>query len=169
MVTEATQRQLLLRIAEKLKARRLTLCTAESCTGGLIGALCTSLPGSSAWFVGGIVAYDNTLKERLLGVPAGTLLQYGAVSKETAGAMLSGALKACSADCAIAVTGIAGPDGGSAEKPVGYAVIGVTAPDRLDAQKTQEVIIAKTFSGGRAANRMSAANKALQMLDALVS
>jgi nicotinamide-nucleotide amidase len=168
MAAEATQRQLILRMAEKLKARSLTLCTAESCTGGLISALCTSLPGSSAWFAGGIVAYDNALKERLLGVPAGTLLQYGAVSKETARAMLSGALKACVADCAIAVTGIAGPDGGSAEKPVGYVVIGVTVPDRLDAQKAQEVIIAKTFSGDRAGNRMSAATKALQMLDALV-
>jgi PncC family amidohydrolase len=166
MATEEIQRRLLAGIAEKLKDRRLTLCTAESCTGGLVGALCTSLPGSSAWFKGGIIAYDNELKERLLGVPAEILRQYGAVSKACAGAMLAGALRACSADCAIAITGIAGPDGGSAAKPVGFVVIGVAVPDKTAAHK--EVIISKTFSGDRAANRLSAATKALQMLDALV-
>jgi PncC family amidohydrolase len=170
MPADETQQMLIKSVAKKLTARRLTLCTAESCTGGLVGALCTSLPGSSAWFAGGIIAYDNSLKERLLGVPAEILHQYGAVSKETARVMLIGARKACAADCAIAITGIAGPDGGSVEKPVGFVVIGVAVPNKLLAEQQcpQEVIISKTFSGDRSDNRWSAAIKALQMLDALV-
>ncbi|HAL92724.1 MAG TPA: hypothetical protein DCM68_06845, partial [Verrucomicrobia bacterium] len=110
---------LLKKIAAALLARHQTLATAESCTGGLVGAALTSLPGSSAWYFGGIVAYSNALKPRLLGVPAETLAAHGAVSPETARAMAEGARKKCKADFALSVTGIAGPDGGTPEKPVG--------------------------------------------------
>jgi PncC family amidohydrolase len=158
MMTDTTRLRLITDIAEKLGSKKLTLCTAESCTGGLTGALCTSVPGSSAWFMGGIIAYANSIKEHLLKVPAEVLRQYGAVSRETAGAMLTGALQACAADCAIAITGVAGPDGGNAEKPVGFVITGIAVPGR-------QLITETTFHGDRAAIRLSAATQALQMLN----
>ncbi len=95
------------------------VATAESCTGGLIAALLTEIPGSSSVVERGFVVYSNAAKEELLAVPASTLARYGAVSEETARAMAEGALKASRADIAVSVTGIAGPDGGTAAKPVG--------------------------------------------------
>ena len=106
-------------IAAALLARRQTLATAESCTGGLVGALLTGRPGSSAWYLGGIVAYANDLKLRLLGVPADVLAAQGAVSLAVAEAMAAGARAAARSDYAVSLTGIAGPDGGSPQKPVG--------------------------------------------------
>lgn len=106
-----------LRILFKEKA--LTLSTAESCTGGFLSHKLTSVPGSSEYFMGSIISYDNALKENLLNVPEETLTKYGAVSEETVLAMLKGALQACKTDVAIAISGIAGPGGGSVEKPVG--------------------------------------------------
>lgn len=103
----------------RLRAKRWTLCTAESCTGGLIAGLLTEIPGSSDVVDRGFVTYANRAKTALLGVPALLIDRYGAVSAETAAAMVSGALRQSPCDLAIAVTGIAGPGGGTADKPVG--------------------------------------------------
>lgn len=115
----------------------LTLSTAESCTGGLLGARITSVPGSSAVFRGGIVSYHNDAKERLLHVPAEVLEQWGAVSAPTAEAMAAGARRALGTDLALSITGVAGPDGGSAEKPVGLVFIGLADADRTRASRYQ--------------------------------
>lgn len=159
--------------SEKLRRHNLKLCTAESCTGGLLSSLCTSRPGSSRWFNGCVVAYDNSLKINLLGVPPETLAEYGAVSRETARAMAEGALKACGADCAISITGIAGPDGGSADKPVGTVVIGLALPGHLGKDAVRKGCGPETyvfarehlFHGPRDMVRMLAAIRALQVLE----
>jgi nicotinamide-nucleotide amidase len=106
-------------LAHMLRERGLLLVTAESCTGGLIAAACTSIAGSSDWFERGIVSYSNEAKTELLGVPATLIGKHGAVSAEVAKAMAEGALVHSPADLSLAVTGIAGPSGGSAAKPVG--------------------------------------------------
>jgi len=106
-------------LASLLQARGQSLATAESCTGGLIAASCTELAGSSAWFERGFVTYSNAAKTELLGVPAELIDRHGAVSEEVARAMAAGALTHSRADIAVAVTGIAGPTGGSDAKPVG--------------------------------------------------
>ena len=106
-----------------LKSNEKKIATAESCTGGWIAQIITEVSGSSAWFDRGFVTYSNSSKMQMLGVRPETLAQYGAVSAQTATAMVTGALAHSDADCAIAVTGIAGPDGGSAEKPVGTVFI----------------------------------------------
>jgi nicotinamide-nucleotide amidase len=104
-----------------LAGRGLSLACAESCTGGLVAASLTDIPGASSVLWGGVVAYSNDCKSRLLGVPSGTIAEFGAVSREVAAAMAAGALAASGggADLALAITGIAGPEGGSAAKPVG--------------------------------------------------
>ena len=107
------------RVGARLKARRLKLATAESCTGGWIAQAVTSVAGSSDWFERGFVTYSNEAKKELLGVASRTLSRHGAVSEETAREMASGALRRSAAHVAIAVTGIAGPGGGTREKPVG--------------------------------------------------
>ena len=144
-------------LATALLARRQTLATAESCTGGLVGAALTGLPGSSAWYLGGVVAYANELKIRLLGVPAEILAAHGAVSLETARAMAAGARAATGADFAVAITGIAGPAGGTPEKPVGLVFIGVAAPHGTATFKHH-------FSGSRAEIRQAATEAALRHL-----
>jgi len=106
------------KLAEQLIKRNQTLCTVESCTGGGIASLCTDLPGSSRWFVGAVVTYANSMKISL-GVESILLDQYGAVSEEVVLSMAKNGLKYCGSDWSIAVSGVAGPDGGSAEKPVG--------------------------------------------------
>lgn len=106
-------------LAGLLLARGQSLATAESCTGGLIAASCTELAGSSAWFERGFVTYSNAAKTELLGVPAELIDRHGAVSEEVAKAMAAGALARSRADIAVAVTGVAGPTGGSEAKPVG--------------------------------------------------
>jgi nicotinamide-nucleotide amidase len=111
------------RLGEEFAARSMTLAIAESCTGGLIAAAITEIPGSSGWFDRGFVTYSNQAKIDLLGVKPETLQQFGAVSQETALEMASGALNNSRADWAVSVTGIAGPDGGSAEKPVGTVFV----------------------------------------------
>ncbi len=123
--TEAPIEELVL---ARCRAEGWTLATAESCTGGLVAARLTSIPGSSEVFVGGVVAYSNELKERQLGVPAETLRAHGAVSAETAAAMARGARERLGAEIAVSVTGIAGPGGGSAEKPVGLVYLCVASP-----------------------------------------
>lgn len=140
-----------------LKAEKLTLATAESCTGGLIAQLITDIPGSSEVFVGGIVSYRNAMKTKWLGVSQETLEKFGAVSEATVSAMLDGILKATGAELAIAVSGIAGPTGGTREKPVGTVYIGV-------AFHVQKVISKYLFPGSRADVRMASARTAAEML-----
>jgi nicotinamide-nucleotide amidase len=115
-------------VGQTLRERRLTLAVAESCTGGLIGHRLTEVPGSSDYFLGGVVGYSNQAKIDLLGVSAQTLEQHGAVSPETAAAMATGARLAFGADVALATTGIAGPTGGTPQKPVGTVYIGLATP-----------------------------------------
>jgi len=110
-------------VSQLLLKKKWQLVTAESCTGGLIGAVCTDLSGSSAWFFGGVISYANEAKERGLGVSPDTLKSHGAVSEQTVEQMCSGALR-LGGDVAIAVSGVAGPSGGTQDKPVGCVYIG---------------------------------------------
>ncbi|WP_310599739.1 nicotinamide-nucleotide amidohydrolase family protein [Desulfobulbus sp.] len=114
-----------------LEQRGWMLGTAESCTGGLIGSTLTATPGSSRWFKGGVIAYGNAVKERLLGVDPDLLARHGAVSGETARAMADGALRRLDCDIAVAATGIAGPDGGTPDKPVGTVYLGLATRDTV--------------------------------------
>jgi nicotinamide-nucleotide amidase len=116
-------------VGERLLARGARAAVAESCTGGLVGQLMTAVPGSSRWFVGGVIAYANEVKRDLLHVGEETLRAYGAVSEPTVLEMADGARAATGADWAIAVSGVAGPDGGTPEKPVGTVFIAVTGKD----------------------------------------
>lgn len=146
------------KIVETLKARGEVFCTAESCTGGQISKTVTDLDGVSAVFFGGVVSYANEIKEKLLGVRHKTLEKYGAVSEQTAAEMATGAVRALGADFSVAVTGIAGPDGGSEEKPVGLVYIAC-------ANKNGNVKVTKNlFSGDRKAVRDQTTKTALQML-----
>ena len=123
----------LVALAERLQAlcvaRGLTLATAESCTGGLVAARLTGVPGSSRVYRGGVVAYSDEVKRTELAVPAEVLERHGAVSAEVAAAMARGARERLAADVAVSVTGIAGPDGGTPEKPVGLVYLHVEGPD----------------------------------------
>jgi nicotinamide-nucleotide amidase len=121
-------------VGRELEQRGQTLATAESCTGGLIGELLTAVPGSSAYYVGGAVAYSNELKERLLDVPAALIEEHGAVSEPVAVAMARGACANFDSAYAISVTGVAGPGGGSEEKPVGLVCIGLATPHEVTAK-----------------------------------
>jgi len=151
-----------LNLADRLKARGFTLATAESCTGGLIACELTNVSGSSDWYVGGVVAYANSVKESLLGVPHETLLTHGAVSRETVLAMASGAAKAIGADCALSVSGIAGPTGGTPEKPVGTVWIGWFASGRATAERF-------LFPGDRLEVKRATALAAMEGLAKLLS
>jgi nicotinamide-nucleotide amidase len=139
---------------EALLGRGLTISCAESCTGGLLGARITSVPGSSGWFSGGVVAYSDELKKNLLGVPAGLLESRGAVSSETACAMAEGVRRLTSSCMSVAVTGIAGPGGGTDEKPVGTVWIAVAGPGPVEARHWR-------FGNARAAVREAAVTCAL--------
>jgi nicotinamide-nucleotide amidase len=143
------------------RQRGLKLATAESCTGGLVAALLTEIPGSSDVVERGFVTYSNQAKQELLGVPAETLQKFGAVSEPTARAMASGALRHSHAQVSVSITGIAGPGGGSAEKPVGLVHFACAGPgDRI-------VAVERRFSDlGRAEVRRAALEQALAMLEA---
>lgn len=143
-------------LAEALTQRREMLVSAESCTGGWIAKVLTDLPGSSAWFECGVVAYSYEAKEALLGVNPHTLEQHGAVSEETAVEMVSGALARSGATIAVAVTGIAGPSGGTPEKPVGMVWI---AWKRRGGYAHAEVF---RFDGDREAVRRQTVARALE-------
>ena len=125
-----------MRIEEKLgrllREKGLTLATAKSCTGGLVADRITDIPGSSAYFLGGVVAYDNRIKTEVLQVPQETLKRHGAVSEATVRAMAEGARSLLGADLAVSVSGVAGPGGGSEEKPVGLTWIGLAAREGPD-------------------------------------
>ncbi len=148
-------------LASLLLTRGETLGTAESCTGGLIAALITSLPGSSAWFKGGITAYANELKTALLGVPEDMLATHGAVSEATALAMARGTVKALHVSHSLAVTGIAGPDGGTKDKPVGTVWLAWCVAGQATARRC-------LFEGDRAGVRTQAAETALRELARLL-
>jgi nicotinamide-nucleotide amidase len=144
-------------VGQLLRKARATLATAESCTGGLVGQLVTSVPGSSDYYLGGVVAYANRLKCDLLDVPQKTLDRFGTVSEQAASAMAEGCRKHLTADWALAVTGIAGPGGGSEDKPVGLIYVGLAGPKGTAAYK-------HLFSGTREFIRLRAALTALNYL-----
>ena len=148
-------------VAEKLvallKARGLTCATAESCTGGGVGSAITAVPGSSEVFAGGVISYSNDVKRDVLGVSADILQNVGAVSAETAAQMAEGARRLLKVDLAVSLTGIAGPDGGSAEKPVGLVWFGLATKEGA---RTEKAI----FRGDRARVREQAVVHALGML-----
>ena len=128
-VSDEELRQLASELGDKMLARGWMLATAESCTGGWVGHLLTSLPGSSRWYERGFITYANDAKIEMLGVPAETIDQYGAVSEETASAMAAGALRNSHAQAALAISGIAGPGGGTPHKPVGLVCYGWALAD----------------------------------------
>ncbi len=144
-------------VADELRGRALTLAVAESCTGGMLGARITTRAGSSDYFRGGVLSYSNQAKMDLLGVPPGMLAQYGAVSEEVAGAMAEGARTALGADFALSVTGVAGPGGGTEEKPVGLVYLGCAGPGGTRVRRS-------SFPGDRATVRTFSATGALHLL-----
>ena len=145
------------KLVELLKAQGLTCATAESCTGGGVGSAITSVPGSSAVFAGGVISYSNEVKRDVLGVSAEALERYGAVSPQVAEQMADGARRLLGTDLAVSLTGIAGPDGGSDEKPVGLVWFGLST---RDGTRTEKAI----FRGDRAQVRAQAVVHALGML-----
>ena len=151
----------LVALAEQLQGlclgRGLTVALAESCTGGLIAATLTSVAGSSGYFVGGVVAYSNAAKEALLDVPAATLAAHGAVSAQVAKAMATGARARFGAALAAAITGIAGPDGGSEQKPVGLTYVGLADAASVDVRRFM-------FESDRDGNREAGVHAALEWL-----
>lgn len=136
----------------------LSLATAESCTGGQVGHLLTNIPGSSAYFLGGIISYDNSIKEKVLGVPATILETVGAVSQETALAMARGTRDLLKADLGLSTTGIAGPGGASPGKPVGLVYIALAGPEGFE--RCERYI----WDSDRVGNKDLSARAALQML-----
>lgn len=150
-------------IGALLLAQGLSLVTAESCTGGLVGHRITNVPGSSAYYLGGFVAYAYEAKEALLGVQRGTLLAYGAVSEETAREMARGARQRMGAGVAVSVTGIAGPGGGMPEKPVGLVYVALSA---ADGERCERHVWQDDGGDGspRLANKELFAEAALQLL-----
>ena len=149
------------RLAEALRARGAMMATAESCTGGLIAGTCTTVSGSSDWFDRAFVTYSNRAKTEMLGVPAPLIEQHGAVSQEVANAMAAGARERAGVSYAAAVTGIAGPTGGSDAKPVGTVWFGWATPAGTFTE-------CRRFDGDRAAVRQQTVAHALQgLLDRL--
>ena len=146
------------RVGASLLAKRLTLVTAESCTGGWVAQCLTAIAGSSEWFDRGFVTYSNQAKQEMLGVPAEMLMEHGAVSQQVVAAMAQGALRHSSADWAVAITGIAGPGGGSADKPVGTVCFAWAARDGALSVETRH------FHGDREAVRAQSVAHALSRL-----
>lgn len=144
-------------VVKLLIDRRITITCAESCTGGLLSGRIINVPGVSDVYKAGFVTYSNMAKRKLLGVKKSTLKKFGAVSHQTAREMAAGAAKAAKADVAVAVTGIAGPDGGSSEKPVGLVYIGCSVKGKVTVKKCQ-------FSGSRSQIRESAVVAALKLV-----
>lgn len=148
-------------LAKKLLEKNLKLVTAESCTGGGIAYFLTEIPGSSKWFERGFVTYSNEAKQELLNVPQETIKKFGAVSEETAVAMAKGALENSHAQIAIAVTGVAGPGGGTKEKPVGTVWIAWVMQEKVFTEK-------HIFTGDRQQIRLATIQTALsQIVDML--
>ncbi len=145
------------RIGNIMREAGITLSAAESCTGGMLGMLLTSVPGSSEWFLGGIIAYSNSFKTTILGISSSLIETEGAVSRETALAMAAGIRKLTGSDISISVTGIAGPGGGSSEKPVGTVWMAVCSSQSMSAEM-------KRFAGDRDVVRRKAADYLLAKL-----
>lgn len=144
-------------IGKRLAARRQTLATAESCSGGWIAHRITNVPGSSVYFLGGIVAYSNAAKTNLLGVSDSAIHRYGAVSEPVAREMAEGARKCFRADWGVGVTGIAGPSGGTPDKPVGTVYITIAGPDGVHTECC-------AFNGTRLEIKKQTAERALHLL-----
>ena len=154
---EETKKKMEERLYELLKAKGLTISVAESCTGGMISAELTAIPGSSKSYRGGAVVYSNELKHQLLGVPQEIFSSFGAVSAECATAMVDGAAEKFGAECAVAVTGIAGPASDDTKKPVGLVYIGVRAGEKRIVQEFH-------FTGDRHSVRERSCGSALLLL-----
>ena len=144
-------------IGRLLSVKDLTVAVAESCTGGLVGHRITDVPGSSTYFLGGVVAYAYEVKERMLGVKHNTLYDHGAVSAETATEMARGVRRALSTDIGLSITGIAGPGGGMPDKPVGLVFIALSARDGERCER-------HLWDGDRAENKARSAEAALELL-----
>lgn len=155
--TDDPQVTLEMAIASLLEERRLTVTTAESCTGGLLAGRLVNVPGISSYFKEGHITYSNEAKEKILGVSHDTLEAYGAVSPQTAEEMAKGGAKAAGADICVAVTGVAGPDGGTKEKPVGLVYISCYCKGKLYTQKNQ-------YTGSRSKIREYSVASALTLL-----
>lgn len=151
----------ILELGRLLRLRGLNMACAESCTGGLVAAALTSVPGSSDWFLGSLVAYHNQIKARLLNVPEAFLLAHGAVSEPVVLEMARGARRAFGAEFSVAVSGIAGPGGGTPDKPVGTVWLAWAGPDRAEARRF-------LFAGGREDVRGQSVRQAVSGLLALV-
>jgi len=163
-VTEDAIRDTAARVLDACRARGLKIATAESCTGGLVAGALTEIPGSSDVFDRGFVTYSNAAKQQTLSVAASILERHGAVSRETADAMAAGALAMSDADLAVAITGIAGPAGGSADKPVGLVHFAAASRDgsRVHCER-------RYGDAGRSAVRQQAVAEALAMLELLAA
>jgi len=158
---QKTTLKLLENIGNLLREKGWTISVAESCTGGLIGSLLTSVPGSSDYFLGGIIAYSDKIKIGVLSISALTLRKFGAVSEEVVGEMASGIKKLIKTDVGIAVSGIAGPTGGSEKKPVGTIALGVDIPGKIITNIVH-------FEGERNRIKEKAGIKVLEMLKKLL-
>ncbi len=145
-------------VASTLTARNLTVSVAEACTSGLLAYRLTGVPGSSRYFVGGVLSYSNEVKEKVLNVPRDLMIREGSVSEETAIAMAKGVRDLLESDLALGTTGVMGPEGGTAAKPVGLFFTALVGPG--DRQVCRE----HHFEGDRASNRCSAATAALELL-----
>lgn len=143
-------------IGSTLRSHGWSLSVAESCTGGLLASRITDIPGASDYFLGGVVAYGNVVKERLLGVSAETLSRYGAVSEKTALEMAQGCQRVFGSDLAVAITGIAGPGGGTPEKPVGTVFVAVATSKGLRSVRLK-------LSGERIENKAQSVDAALKL------
>ena len=150
------------KLVESCAAQKRLIATAESCTGGLIAGAITEIPGASDIFERGLITYGNLAKSEMLGVPAALIERHGAVSAEVAEAMAQGAIQKSRADIAVSATGIAGPGGGSTEKPVGLVFFGIAA--RAGAAFHQRV----QFKGGRDEVRLQSVKEALRLLLAAI-
>lgn len=158
MNTQATQTFEIPALAATLLEKKLLLATAESCTGGGVAQACTELAGSSDWFIGGFVTYSNEAKARMIGVPAEMIAEHGAVSEPVARAMAEGVLTHSEATISVSITGVAGPGGGSAEKPVGTVWFAWAMQGRATISECS------LFSGDRASVREQSVVYAIQGL-----
>jgi len=162
MLTEQQLHALATQLGDCLTAKGMKLAAAESCTGGLLAKIITDLSGCSAWFEGSIVSYSNEFKHSVLGVSEATLKDFGAVSSETVQAMCEGVFENTPADVAVSISGIAGPDGGSEDKPVGLVWMG------WGERNKNIVVSAFNFAGNREAVRLQAVEKILKELIVLL-
>ena len=160
--TDVDLQQLARSVGDRLLARAEVLVTAESCTGGWIAKACTDVAGSSRWFQGGVVAYSNALKAALLDVPGDLLAQHGAVSEPVVRAMAAGILARTRSTVAVAVSGVAGPDGGTVDKPVGTVWLAWAWRDQDGSLRTETHC--ERFPGGRDEVRRRTVRRALERL-----